>query len=169
MATTEQKNIIEPGIWRGSPVYLVVADKTEEFAVALHYAARSAQANGAKLAVLYVMDQEDFQHWGDIEKRIRLEQRKEGEKILWEAACSVYDLTNLRPSLYLEEGGRPETILEVIDQNTRITKLILAASAHSGKPGPLVSHFTGKGLIKLRVPLTIVPGDISPEKIDDLV
>jgi nucleotide-binding universal stress UspA family protein len=164
MVMTEQQNT-----WRGNPVYLVVADETEEFNTALLYATRSAQAHGAKLAILYVMDQEDFQHWGDIEKRIHAEQRAEGEKIIWNAACKVFDLSGLRPSLYLQEGGRPEAILEVIDKDLNITKLILAASAHSGKPGPLVSHFTGKGLNKLRVPLTIVPGDINTDTIDNLV
>ena len=44
-----------------------------------------------------------------------------------------------------------------------ITKLILGGSVQSKSPGPLVSYFTGKGLSKLRVPLTIVPGNLAED------
>ena len=42
------------------PVYLIVADESEEFEVALLYAARAAQRRHAKIAVLCVVH--DYKH-----------------------------------------------------------------------------------------------------------
>lgn len=152
------------------PVYLLVVDRTEEFKVALAYAARLAQANGARVALLHVMDTEDFQHWGDVEKRMHEEYRAEAEKELWEAARTVNEISALFPALYLEEGGNiAQTVLDVLEHDPRITKLILGGAPQSGNPGPLVSYFSGKGLNRLNVPLTIVPGDIKESRLDDLV
>ena len=33
-------------------------------------------------------------------------------------------------------------------------------------PGPLVTHLAGKGLGKLRIPLTLVPGNLKREQLD---
>jgi nucleotide-binding universal stress UspA family protein len=150
-------------------VYLVVADETEEFSVALHYAAKLAQANGARTSILYVMDDEGFQHWGNVESRIRWEMRDAGEKVLLDAAQKIRDLGGGISSLHLAAGGRPQVVLDVINSDYNITKLILGGGTQSANPGPLVSYFTGKGLVSLRVPLTIVPGNISLENIDGLI
>lgn len=150
-------------------VYLVIADETEEFQLALRFVALLAKDNNANVAILHVMDKQDFQHWGDIQKRMQWEQRLEGEKLLWEAAQKVYEISGRIPALYLEEGGRLEVIIEVINKDMNLKKLILGGATQGNSPGPLTAYFTGKGLAQLRVPLTIVPGNLTPDDIDNLI
>ena len=48
-------------------VYLVVADETDEFGVALRYAARMARANRGHLGILSILNIEDVQEWEKVE------------------------------------------------------------------------------------------------------
>lgn len=151
------------------PVYLVVADETEEFESALRYAARAARANGANLAVLHVIDEQSFVHWGAIEKQMRLDQRQAAEAFLLGVAEKIYDFSNLICGFYIEQGQGKDAVSEVLKANPEITKIILGGNTHSSSPGPLVSYFTGKGMSHLPVPLTIVPGHLDIAKIDEFV
>jgi len=144
--------------WGGT--YLVVADGTEEFQVALKYAARMANANKCRVGVFYVMESQDFTHWGNIEKRMRAEQRAEAEQFLNEACFTLNDICDAMPGLYLSEGGRMDSLTQAIENDPNISMLILGGGTQSANPGPLVSHFTGKGLPRLRVPVMIVPDHI---------
>lgn len=150
-------------------VYLVVYDETEEFSVALRYAARLAASARGRLAILHVSDFGDFQHWNKIEDMMRREQRMEAEKSLLAVAKKVNDLNGHIPAFYAREGNREEVILEVINEDADIRMLILGGGTQGGGgPGPLVSHFTGKGLGRLRVPVVVVPGHLEPQKIDEI-
>ena len=150
-------------------VYLVIADETEEFQLALRYVALLAADNKAKIAILYVVEKQDFQHWGEIQKRMQWELRLQAEKLLWAAAQKVYETSGHVSSLYLEEGGRLQVIIDVINRDLNLKKLVLGGATYGGNPGPLTTYFTGKGLAQLRVPLTIVPGNLTLDDIDQLI
>lgn len=149
-------------------VYLIVADKTEEFSFALRYATRAAELNAAHVGILYVMEKHDFMHWGDIETRMRQEIRQEAEQILWNHARRIYELNGQIPGFYLNHGSVVDALIETIDENPEIKKLILAGGQGS-TPGPLISYLSGKGLSRLRVPMTIVPGHLQMEQIDTVL
>lgn len=149
-------------------VYLVVADGSEEFPVALRYATKMAEDNHGHMAILKVVNVKGFSHWGTVEDQIRKEIRKEGEKILWEIAGQVNEVNGMLPSFYLEEGDRFERLEEVVRNDPTICMIILAASRTSSKPGPLISYYAAKkGMGSLRVPLLIVPGDYERQSLDD--
>lgn len=147
-------------------VYLVMADESEEFPVALRYAARLAQNNRGHLAVLYVADMQDFQHWSGIESQMRKELREQAEMYIWDIAKKINDLNDMIPVLYIGEGNRKDVLVDVINEDLGIKMLVLAAGSGPTGPGPLVSYFSGKGLNRLRVPLVLVPGHIEMQKID---
>lgn len=151
------------------PVYLVVADNSEEFDSALRYAARSAQSMGAHIGILHVITEEGFLDWGRVEDRVKAERRASAELFLREVAARLYDIAGQRAILFLEEGERVEAILRVLNANPKITRLVLGGDSDGRNPGPLVKYFSGKGISRLPVPLTIVPDHIPPEKIDGLV
>ncbi len=44
-------------------VFLVVVDDTEEMRVALRYACRRAAHTHGRVALLYVVESSEFQHW----------------------------------------------------------------------------------------------------------
>jgi len=141
--------------WGGT--YLVVADGSEEFQIALQYAARMGNANKCRIGIFYVMESQGFTHWGNVEKRMRDEQREEAEKMINEACFHLSELSEAVPVVYLEEGGRIDALTEAITKDENISMLILAGGTQGSGPGPLVSYFTGKGLSKLRVPVMVVP------------
>ena len=139
-------------------VYLLVVDVTDEFSVAVDYAADYAKANNGHIALLNVINVDHFDHWSNIEDKMRKELRAQAENMIWEASGRIIERTGLFPMICIEEGTRSEVILNTIEENPDICMLILGADSASSNPGPLVSHFSGKGLSKLNVPLMIIPG-----------
>ena len=147
-------------------VFLVVVDESEEMGVALHFAARRAQHTGGRVAMLYVIEPTDFQHWMSVGNLMREEARSEAEQLLQRLAAKVNELTGQMPVLYLREGNRRDELLKLIDEEPSISILVLGADTGQGGPGPLVSALSGRFAARLRVPLTIVPGSLSREQID---
>ncbi len=139
--------------------YLVVADDTDEFKTALIYAAHTARTHRAKLGILHIIENQDFQHWGAVDARIKKELRANAEKYLWAVAKTANDFNGSIPSLYVAEGETSEAVLETINHDPHIVKLILGGGKDH-VPGPLVAFFTGKGMLKLQVPVVVVPGHL---------
>lgn len=146
--------------------YLVVADESDEFDVALRYAAQAAHTRRGHVGIIHIIDVDEFQHWGTVETQMKKEMREQGEKFVWAVAKRINDLTGQTPSVYIEEGKRNDVLIDIISRDTMIVKLVLGVNA-SG-PGPLVSYFTGKGMNRLRVPVVLVPGHLEPQAIDAL-
>ena len=149
-------------------VFLVVVDDTEEMKVALRYACRRAQATHGRVALLYVMEDSEFQHWMAVGDLMRDEARSEGEQLLQRLAAEVNDLTGTLPILYVREGGRRDELFKLIDEEPSVSILVLGANTGQRGPGPLVAALTGKFVGKLRIPVTIVPGNLADQDIDNI-
>ena len=152
----------------GDRVFLVIVDDTSEMEVALRFACRRASNSGGRVALLYVVEPTDFQHWMAVGDLMREEARNEGEQLLQRLASKVNDLTGQVPVLHVREGGRRDELLKLIDEDPSISILVLGASVGKRGPGPLVEALTGKLVGRLRVPVTIVPGNLSNEDIDSI-
>ena len=147
-------------------VFLVVVDETEEMEVALRFACRRARHTGGRVALLYVIEPAEFQHWMAVEDLMREEARSEGEQLLQKLAARVNELVGSIPILYVREGKVREELFKLLDEEPRVSILVLGANPGSRGPGPLVSALTGKMIGKLRVPVTVVPGNLADEEID---
>ena len=158
----------EPGQKHDDRVFLVVVDDTEELKVALRYACRRAKRTHGRVALLYVMEHSEFQHWMAVGDLMREEARSEGEQILQRCSEQVVEETGEMPVLYLREGSRRSELLNLIDEEPGISILVLGANTGPRGPGPLVAAVTGKFVGKLHVPVTIVPGNMSDEEIDKI-
>jgi len=162
----EKHNIVEAEIIEPKRVrkgdggtYLVVADDSDEFKSALRYACQMAKNHRARLGILHIIEDQDFQHWGAVEVKMKKEMREQGEKYLWTVAKTANDLNGIIPSLYFAEGEAGEAVLKTIDADDHIVQLILGGGTdHS--PGPLVNFCIGKGLARMKVPVVVVPGHI---------
>jgi len=153
---------------RADRVFLVVVDETEEMRVALRFACRRAHNTGGHVALLHVIEPASFQHWQAVGDLMREEARNEGEQLLQRLAAQVNAEVGSMPILYVREGSAREELMALLDEEPSISILVLGASTESRGPGPLVSALTGKLVGKLRVPLTIVPGNLSDEAIDGI-
>jgi len=154
---------------KNKKTYLILADDSEEFAVAMHYAAVSAKIKHANVAVLRVLAETDFQHWGGIEERMKAEQMAEAEAQMADVADKIEAVHGDRPQILIEDGPKSEAVIRVLEKDKVITKLILAGSVNPAGPGPLIEYFAGKGIEELDVPLVIVPGHLIREEIEGLI
>jgi len=149
-------------------VFLVVVDETEEMKVALRFACQRARRTGGRVALLYVIEPADFQHWMAVEDLMREEARSEGEQLLQRLAAQVNELVGTIPVLYVREGKVRDELFKLLDEEPRISILVLGANTGSRGPGPLVSALTGNMIGKLRVPVTVVPGNLADDEIDSV-
>lgn len=151
---------------RENRVFLVVVDETEEMRVALRFAALRARSTGGKVAMLYVVEPSEFQHWMSVGDLMREEARSEAEQVMQRLAAEVSELAGSLPVLHVREGDRRDELLALLDEEPNISILVLGASTGKRGPGPLVSAMTGKFLGRLHIPVTIVPDTMTVEEID---
>ena len=97
-------------------IFLVVVDDTEEMQVALRFACGRASNTGGRVALLYVIENSEFQHWMSVGDLMREEARGEGEQLLQRLAGPVMEQTGSMPVLYLREGTRRGELLKLIDE-----------------------------------------------------
>lgn len=135
-------------------VYLLVADQSEEFQETLKVAGALASSHNAHIALLYALEPLDFQQWGNVEDRLRIEQRRLAEEMMLKISDALSDMGGQKPSFYIREGQPQDILMDIIERDSLIKALVLGAGSSSN---PLISHFSGKGLSSLTVPLFIIP------------
>src|ERR1044072_8862392 len=145
-----------PRVFRG------VVDEAEELQVAVHYAARRAAHTGGRIALLYVIEPSELQHWVAIENLAREEQREEAELLMQRLCEEILPIAGGMPVVYIREGRRRDELLWLINEERSISILVLAAGIGPEGPGPLISYLTGKPAARLRIPVTIGPGGLRP-------
>lgn len=149
-------------------VFLVVVDETDEMRNALRYACRRAQHTDGRVALLYVIEPPEFQHWLGVERVMQEEARDQAEQTLQTLAARVHTITGKRPVLLIREGRRHEQLLDLLEEEPSISILVLATAAGRQDPGPLVTYLIGHMGGTLKVPVTLVPGALGEDEIDRL-
>jgi nucleotide-binding universal stress UspA family protein len=147
-------------------IFLVVVDQTEEMQKALHFACRRALHTGGRVALLYVIEPAEFQHWLGVERVMQEEARQQAEQTLQALAAKVQAVTTKMPILYVREGRRRDELLALIKEEPTISLLVLATATGREGPGPLVTYLVGQLGGQLEVPITLVPGLLTEEQID---
>jgi nucleotide-binding universal stress UspA family protein len=140
--------------------FLVVVDDTPECSRALYYAARRAEHTDGALILLYVIAHADFQHWIGVENIMRAEAMELAETTLGRAADKVREVSAIEPQLVIREGNRAEEIVKLIQEDGKISILVLAAAAAKEGPGPLVTALAVQQAGSFPIPITIVPGTL---------
>ncbi|MDB5425673.1 MAG: universal stress protein UspA [Phenylobacterium sp.] len=151
--------------------FLVVADDTPEFQAALKFACRRARSTGGHVALLRVIEPEYFEHWSGVREEIERQAREEAEAVLQKSAELVLAETGLPPEFLIKHAANLRTALrEVISNDPDIKILVLAAAVGGRGPGPLVASLAKDGVKwgDRKVPVTLVPGDLTDEEIADL-
>jgi nucleotide-binding universal stress UspA family protein len=148
--------------------FLVIVDTSAEGHVALRYAARRAQHTGGIVTLLSVVAPADFQQWAGVERMMREEAYQEAERLLYDAAKVVNDITGGMPEIIIREGRTTDEVRALIKEDSAISIMVLAAGMSKEGPGPLVSAVAGSGNVGYSIPVTVVPGNLSEEAIDAL-
>jgi nucleotide-binding universal stress UspA family protein len=145
--------------------FLVVVDKTPEHKVALRFATRRAQHTSGRVTLMCPATPPDFQQWRGVEEIMRDEAHAEAEAMLHEAAKLVNELAGIIPELVIPYGVVTECLTQLLKSDQDISILVLASGTGKEGPGPLVSMFA---TAVQAIPVTIVPGNFTPEQIDAL-
>jgi nucleotide-binding universal stress UspA family protein len=148
--------------------FLAVIDETEECSRAVRFASLRAEHTGSGVTLLYVIAPGDFQHWLNVETIRREEAMEEARETLSRFAREVSTFSKSEPELVTREGVLAEEIVSLINEDSSIMALVLAAADNTEGPGPLVSNLAGKAAGSFPVPIVIVPGNLSNAEIDRL-
>ncbi len=146
---------------------LVIVDGAPEARVAALYACRRALATGARVTLMAVVEPIDFQHWAAVADRMQEEAYAVARAQVYEMASIVVQVTGQLAEFVICKGGAFDQIVALVREEPEIRMLVLAASAESDGPGPLVSRLVGAGGSFPR-PVTIVPANLTDEEIEAL-
>lgn len=150
---------------KGERVFLVIVDSSAEMKVALHFACRRAKSTGGRVALLYVQEKADFQHWMAVAEIMREEQREVAEELLQSLSAEVHDWSGKMPILYIREEEIRDALVKLLDEEPSISILVLAAGTGRGGRGPIIDYVMSKRASKLHIPITIVPGSLDDAEI----
>jgi nucleotide-binding universal stress UspA family protein len=147
--------------------FLVVLDDSRECLNAMRFAALRAAHTGAGVTILSIIPPEEFQHWMGVADLMRAEARERIEAHFEVFAKWMRDKQGINPNLLIREGSAVAEILSVVREDPAIGVLVLGASSDKSGPGPLVTQMS-KNSGALPIPITIVPGDMSKERLESI-
>ena len=145
--------------------FLVVLDDSQECLNAMRFAAMRAANTGGGVEVLAIIPPEEFNHWIGVGNIMREEARERINAHFEVFAKWMRDKQDIDPELVIREGERVPEILAQIQDDKEVGVLVLGASVGNKGPGPLVTQLS-KTSGTLPVPMTIVPGDMSKERLE---
>jgi nucleotide-binding universal stress UspA family protein len=145
--------------------FLVVLDDSRECLNAMRYAALRASHTGGGVQILSVILPEEFQHWIGVAAMMRAEARERIVAHFEVFAKWMRDKQGVDPELVIREGEPVAEILAQIREDPSIGVLVLGAGTEKSGPGPLVTQLS-KSSGALPIPITIVPGTITKEKLE---
>ncbi|CUH83088.1 universal stress protein [Thalassovita mediterranea] len=147
--------------------FLVILDDSRECLNAMRFAAMRAAKTGGGVEILSVIEPEEFNHWIGVGDIMREEARERIEVHYEVFAKWMRDRQGIDPELVIREGEPVTEILAQINDDPEIGVLVLGAGTDKKGPGPLVTQLS-RSAGTLSVPITIVPGDLSKERLESI-
>lgn len=150
--------------------FLVVVDDTPEMNAALGYASKRARSTGGRVVLLRVTPEATDEHWSGVRDEIRRQQREEAEALLAKLSDKVTALSGATPIFLIYEGDTLAAVRRAAAEDPDIKILVLASATGSRGPGPLVTSIVNKGVgvEGRKLPVTIVPGEMTEADIEDM-
>ena len=147
--------------------FLVVLDETRECLNAMRFAALRAAHTGGGVQILSIIPPEEFQHWMGVSDLMRAEARERIEAHFEVFAKWMRDKQGVNPELVIREGDPVSEILAQVREDASVGILVLGAGSEKNGPGPLVTALS-RSAGTLPIPVTIVPGDMSKERLESI-
>jgi len=145
--------------------FLVVLDDSRECLNAMRFAAMRASNTGGGVLILSIIPPDEFQHWIGVGELMREEARDRIHAHFEVFAKWMRDKQGVDPELVIREGDAVPEILAQIRDDPDIGVLVLGAGSDNKGPGPLVTQLS-RTAGDLPVPITIVPGELSKERLE---
>ncbi|KUP94400.1 universal stress protein [Tritonibacter horizontis] len=145
--------------------FLVVLDDSRECLNAMRFAAMRAAKTGGGVLILSVIPPDEFNHWIGVGEVMREEARERIHAHFEVFAKWMRDRQGVDPELMIREGDIVPEILAQIEEDPEVGVLVLGAASDRKGPGPIVTQLT-RTAGTLPLPITIVPGDMSKERLE---
>lgn len=145
--------------------FLVILDDSRECLNAMRFAAMRAAKTGGGVEVLAIIPPDEFNHWIGVADVMRAEARERIEVHYEVFAKWMRDKQGVDPELVIREGAPVSEILSQIEDDADVGVLVLGAASEGKGPGPLITAMI-KQAGSLPIPMTIVPGDMSKERLE---
>lgn len=162
---TKKRRIFEQGHRRK---YVVVVDESPEVDAALFFAANRVKRTGAAILLCYVIEPQDYQHWMGVRDIQRQEEANKAAALfrMFRRKLSQSGFEHVPVEEVVREGQKADQIRALIEEDEDVGVLVLGASMDARGPGPLVSSLAGgRSAGTFPVPITVVPGNLTPEDI----
>jgi hypothetical protein len=143
--------------------FLVILDDSRECLNAMRFAAMRASNTGGGVQI----PPDEFNHWIGVADLMREESRERIEVHFEVFAKWMRDRQNVDPELVIREGEAVSEILSQVTDDPEIGVLVLGAGTGKSGPGPLVTQMS-KSAGSLPIPMTIVPGDMTKERLESI-
>lgn len=147
--------------------FLVVLDDSRECLNAMRFAAMRAARTGGGVTILSIIPPEEFRTWLGVAELMRAEARERIEAHFEVFAKWMRSRKGITPELVIREGDPVSEILALVREDPDIGVLVLGAGAEKAGPGPLVTQLS-RSSGTLPIPLTIVPGAMSKERLEEI-
>lgn len=145
--------------------FLVVLDDSRECLNAMRFAAMRAAKTGGGVEVLSIIPPDEFNHWIGVGEIMRAEARERIEVHFEVFAKWMRDKQGVDPELVIREGEPITELLAQINDDPDVGVLVLGAGTDKKGPGPLVTALLRQSG-DLPVPMTVVPGEMSKERLE---
>ncbi|MEC9197505.1 MAG: universal stress protein [Pseudomonadota bacterium] len=145
--------------------FLVILDDSRECLNAMRFAAMRAAHTGGGVTILSIIPPDEFNHWIGVGDIMRQEERERITAHFEVFAKWMRDKQHVDPELIIREGEPVPEILAQVREDPEVGVLVLGAGTGKGGPGPLVTQMT-RNAGTLPIPITIVPGDMSKERLE---
>ncbi len=147
--------------------YLVCVNDKEHSETVLRYACVRAKVTGSAVQMINVIDPVEHHTLFSVADVIQEDRKKEARKLLRDLAAKAEEWTEIKPTTTLREGGLADEIIAAIEKDSSINLLLLGVSA-SGAKGKLLPQLTAAIGDCYHIPLTIVPGNLTEQEIEEL-
>ena len=147
--------------------FLVVLDDSRECLNAMRFAAMRASRTGGGVTILSVVEPDEFNHWIGVGEVMREEARERIQAHFEVFAKWMRDRLDVDPELVIREGEPVPEIVAQVQADPDIGVVVLGAGPERADPGPLVTQLTRQAGT-LPIPITIVPGTMSKERLEEI-
>ncbi|MDA0962070.1 MAG: universal stress protein [Proteobacteria bacterium] len=145
--------------------FLVVLDDSRECLNAMRFAAMRAAKTGGGVCILSVIPPDEFNHWIGVGEVMREEARERIHAHFEVFAKWMRDKQGVDPELVIREGEPVDQIFAQVREDSEIGVLVLGAASDKKGPGPLVTALS-RSAGTLPIPFTIVPGDMTKDRLE---
>ncbi len=145
--------------------FLVILDDSHECLNAMRFAAMRAANSGGGVVILSVIPAEEIQHGFGVADVMRAEAHERIEAHYEVFAKWMRSRPKVEPELIIREGDPAEELMKVVAEDPKIGIVVIGLSSEKSAQNPLLTRLL-RDVSALSCPITLVPGDMSKERLE---